>query len=718
VRLISQQATSTKGLDENTMNKQRTTRKRLVRSVTALGAVALVAGSLTAGLAGVASAAGNPPWEPVANPPEAGGLLFFNAAGQQITGGSVSTSPLAAYVEGTTVLNASDDKATLKAYTPVNGVPAGTWSGEQLSSSTVYPNASAPAPLTTSTLPVVTGSSSDVSLATYVLSFPNDDTSSDGYAGLYVLRLISSNPTTTTSYDSADIQITGSTWSVVYPAPTLTSTTTTLTTTPASPQTQGTSVTLNASVSPSAPGTVQFEVGSTDIGTPVTVTGGTASTTTTTLPLGSDSLSAVFTPQSGSAYSGSTGTASYTISSAPATPTTTTLTTSPSSPQFAGTSVTLNASINQPAPGTVQFEVGSTDIGSPVAVVDGASTGTASIATTSLPTGSDNLSAVFTPQAGSGYAGSTGTASYTINPQPATPTTTALSVDPTTGPAFTAITLTAAVTNTSSSAALAAGDGTVTFYDDGTDASGDITSSSVALGTANLAAGGIGTVVTTDFAPGTHNIVVQFTPADSGVYNSSTSPAVLLTTTSPTSSDPQDLQVSIPTGTLTITTPYTPSNPFQLGTASLNPGGGYYTASAPFGSTSNPSQGVTITDTGIGNNTWTASASVTDFTNGPTNTINGQNLTFTGVVPNYIAGNQYGTGAGDIPVTTTDVTNNGTVYAAGASGSDGLKGGPHQFASIATPGAGSAYVDGLLTLTAPSSAAAGTYTATLTFTVV
>src|ERR1700685_627729 len=89
-----QQATSTKGLDENTMNKQRTTRKRLVRSVTALGAIALVAGSLTAGLAGVASAAGNPPWEPVANPPEAGGLLFFNSAGQQITGGSVSTSPL------------------------------------------------------------------------------------------------------------------------------------------------------------------------------------------------------------------------------------------------------------------------------------------------------------------------------------------------------------------------------------------------------------------------------------------------------------------------------------------------------------------------------------------------------------------------------------------------------------------------------------------------
>ena len=265
----------------------RATAVLVLGTVLASGA-ALTAGVVAAPVAGATSAA--PPWEPVANPPQAGGLLFFNAAGQQITGGSVSTSPLAAYVEGTAVLNASDDKATLEAYTPVDGVNPGTWSGQGLSSSTVYPNTSAPPPLNTSTLPVVTGSATDVSLATYVLSFPNDDTSSDGYAGLYVLRLISSHPTTTTSYDSADIQITGTgptaTWSVVYPVPTLTSTTTTLTTTPASPQKVGTTVTLNASVSPSAPGTVQFKVGSTDIGSPVTVTNGTASTSDDGPPAG------------------------------------------------------------------------------------------------------------------------------------------------------------------------------------------------------------------------------------------------------------------------------------------------------------------------------------------------------------------------------------------------------------------------------------------------
>ena len=52
------------------------------------------------GFAGSAFAAGNPPWEPVANPPEVGSLTFYNAAGQQITGGSTTAQPFAAYVQG------------------------------------------------------------------------------------------------------------------------------------------------------------------------------------------------------------------------------------------------------------------------------------------------------------------------------------------------------------------------------------------------------------------------------------------------------------------------------------------------------------------------------------------------------------------------------------------------------------------------------------------
>jgi hypothetical protein len=58
---------------------------------------------------------------------------------------------------------------------------------------------------------------------------------------------------------------------------------------------------------------VQFEDAGSDIGSPVTVSGGTASLTTSTLPVGTDDLSAVFTPATFLNYASSTGTASYTV---------------------------------------------------------------------------------------------------------------------------------------------------------------------------------------------------------------------------------------------------------------------------------------------------------------------------------------------------------------------------------------------------------------------
>lgn len=589
--------------------------KRLIRVFAAVAVTVVAAGSLSAIFAGSALAGGNPPWEPIGNPPEAGGLLFFNSSGTEITSGS-TTQPLAAYVVGTSTLRSGDSTATLDAYTPTT-LPPGEWSGAQLSNSTNFPVATAPAPINSTTLPVVTEADTDTTIATYELTYPNNATTS-GYEGIYVIRLYTGAPDKpqSTSYDSADIQVTGDTWSVVYTQDNVTSTTTTLSTSPASPQPEGTSVTLTATISPTA------------------------------------------------------------------------------------------------ATGTVQFEYGTTDIGSPVTVSDG----TASTSTTSLPEGTNDLSAVFTPAALSGYGGSTGTGTYTISAPPAADTATALTVDPNTGPAYSAVSLSAAVTSGGSPVPSASG--SVSFYDNGSDATNVISGSSVLLGTEAVGTGGVASLSYSAFAEGAHNIVAVFNPSDPATYNSSTSSAVLFTATAPTyTPDQQDLSVTIPPGTLTITTPYTPTNPFNLGTATLNPGQGTYSATAPFGSSTDPGAGVTITDTGIGENTWTASASVTDFTNGGTDSINGQNLTFTGVQPSYITGNAYGTGAGDIVIDTQTVTNDGTVYAAGAAGSDGLKGGPHQFANSTAAGAGSVYVYGNLNLTAPSSVTPGTYTATLTFTI-
>ena len=610
--------------------------KKPFRTLAAVAVLTAAMGSLAIGLAGSAYAAGNPPWEPVANPPEAGSLIFYNAAGQQITGGSTDTAPLASYVQGSTILRAGDTKATLFGYTPVLGQAPGAWSGEEIGAS-AYPDSSAPGTLGTSTLPLYAGGSGDESISTYVTDFPNTDTSTtDGYAGHYVLRLKTSanGLSATTSYDSVDIQVTGGTWSggsvgdgsfsggtwsVVYPTPTLTSTSTTLSETPSSPQESGTSVTLKASVSPSAPGTVQFEYGT---GTP-------------------------------------------------------------------------------------------TLIGSPVTV----SGGTASIATTALPVGTDSLSAVFTPAQFSAYTGSTGTSSYTISPSPAATTSTALGINPTSAAADTAVSLTATVS--SSGVDLGSGSGTVDFYDNGSSTAD--TATGTLLGSAPVGASGVATLPYGSFAVGTHNIVAEFLPANSATYASSLSLSVPFTATAPQYvPDAQTLEVGIPAGTLTITTPYGPSNPFQLGTATLNPGGSEFTASGVFGTpaTDGPNAGITITDTRAGDLPWTASAQVSNFSDGATPTpdlINGQNLTFTDVTPSYISGN-----ALQSPdVTTTNVTDSppgATPYAASATGTDGLGGEPHEFAS-ATAGDGEVYVNGLLTLTAPTSTPAGTYTATLTFTI-
>jgi hypothetical protein len=94
--------------------------------------------------------------------------------------------------------------------------------------------------------------------------------------------------------------------SLIVSAPTDTSTT--LTTSPASPVTQGAPVTLTATVTPAAAvGTVQFKDGTTNLGPPVTVSNnGTVSGSTSRLTIGSHQLTAVFTPNNRAAHNYST----------------------------------------------------------------------------------------------------------------------------------------------------------------------------------------------------------------------------------------------------------------------------------------------------------------------------------------------------------------------------------------------------------------------------
>ncbi|MFI7209878.1 Ig-like domain repeat protein [Micromonospora maritima] len=100
------------------------------------------------------------------------------------------------------------------------------------------------------------------------------------------------------------IQVTGTTWRV----PVAENTTTSLAVSPASPVTQGTEVTLTATVAPAAAtGTVEFRRGTSVLGT-APVSSGVATLSTTALPVGTFSLSAAFTPADATSYKPSTST--------------------------------------------------------------------------------------------------------------------------------------------------------------------------------------------------------------------------------------------------------------------------------------------------------------------------------------------------------------------------------------------------------------------------
>jgi Bacterial Ig-like domain (group 3)/WxL domain surface cell wall-binding len=172
------------------------------------------------------------------------------------------------------------------------------------------------------------------------------------------------------------------------------STTTALGVAPPSPVTQGTPVTLTATVTPAAAvGSVQFKSNGANVGSPVAVSGGTAALTTTALPLGANSLTAEFTGTAPYSNSASPAVA-YQVNAPVATPTTTGLAVNPSGtvPQYQP--VTLSATVAPAAAaGAVQFVDGTTNLGAPVTV----SGGSASFTTSNLAPGTHSLVARFIP---------------------------------------------------------------------------------------------------------------------------------------------------------------------------------------------------------------------------------------------------------------------------------------------------------------------------------
>jgi hypothetical protein len=256
----------------------------------------------------------------------------------------------------------------------------------------------------------------------------------------------------------------------------------------------GQPVTLTATIAVIAPGagtptgSVQFFVGVTSLGS-ASLSGNTAILTTTTLPIGADSLTAQYLGDSN--FTESTSSAVSVTTNPSGIATTTTLTSS-TNPSLFGQSVTFTAAVTSSSgsgtpTGSVTFYDGSTALGTVTL-----SSKKATLKTTSVPVGSQGITAVYS--GATTYAPSTSAVlTQTVN-QDLTTTKVTSSANPSVYGQ--SVTLTATVKPASPGSGTPTG--TVTFYDGTTN-----------LGSGTLS-GGTATLPTTFFIVGSHSIKADY----------------------------------------------------------------------------------------------------------------------------------------------------------------------------------------------------------------
>ena len=374
----------------------------------------------------------------------------------------------------------------------------------------------------------------------------------NGSASLVTSALAAGAHSLTASY-GGDLEFAASTSAVRTQTVNPGQTTTTLTSTP-NPSLAGQAVTLSTTVTAVAPavgvptGTVTFKDGATALAT-VTLVNGSASTSISTLAVGSHSITAVYN-----------GSPNFQTSTSPAvtqvvnSPTTTSLTSTPN-PSVKGQTVTLTATVSPVPPavgvptGTVTFKDGATSLGT-VTLVNGS----ASLTISTLAVGSHSLTAAYS--GGGNFQASTSAAiTQTVNQGS---TSTSLTSTPNPSTVGQTVTLTATVSATSPASGVPTG--TVTFRDGGTtlgvvtlvNGSASLTVSTLATGNHSLTAIYSGSA---DFLGSTSPIVIQAvnllstsTSLTSTPNPSTTGQAVTLTATV----SPVPPASGVPTGTVTF----------------------------------------------------------------------------------------------------------------------------------------------------------------------
>lgn len=177
--------------------------------VRAVGAAAVLGLALVSG--GPAASAGAATAVPYTDPGAAGTIGLCNQAGQQITSGNVNTKPFAwravSSVPAPSPYNNTGRTAVLVAYQPQQELPAGDWSGAQLTASSHYSNP---------TNPMAAATDGDTSLGTFIQDYPPKW---DGFIELRMYLGTDNEPSYQEKYPVLNIKITGSTWHAVGGAP-------------------------------------------------------------------------------------------------------------------------------------------------------------------------------------------------------------------------------------------------------------------------------------------------------------------------------------------------------------------------------------------------------------------------------------------------------------------------------------------------------------------
>ncbi|WP_456847595.1 Ig-like domain repeat protein, partial [Cellulomonas sp. P5_C6] len=226
------------------------------------------------------------------------------------------------------------------------------------------------------------------------------------------------------------------------------------------------------------------------------------------------------------------------------------------------------------------------------------------------------------------------------------------------------------------------------------------------LATVPVGAGGVASITKNGLSAGTWTINASF--VGTGLYTNSSSTAaatlvLTVNTTGTSSTDVQDVDVTIPAGAIEITTPYQGGNVFHLGTAVLDQVTSTYSASAPFPNAADAP--IKITDTRAGQLGFTAKVTASDFvsTVDATKSFPGSYAGLTGLVATVPSGNGFQIGS-------LHTTNNPPL-------APGL-GSAVPFAQYdAGHHPGTVEYRGVLSLAGvPTSVIGGLYTATVTFT--